>query len=108
MCWTTNTTNDYAVKTQNLLNCDEKEVCRWVIEIVFCVSTIAHNIGKSDFDDDFFGVLTDADAETFEDRYYETLLTIYYTFENESAETKNKKSKKKKVKKPKKDKASET
>ena len=89
---------DYAVKTQSLLNRNDIEVCRWVIEIVFCISTIAHNLGKSDYDDDFFGVITDADAETFEDRYYETLLTIYYTFKNESAEIKNKKSKKKKSK----------
>ena len=92
---------DYVVKSQNLLNCDEIEVCRWVIEIVFCISTIAHNLGRSDFDDDFFGVLTDADSETFEDRYYETLLTIYYTFKNESAKIENKKSKRKESKKDK-------
>lgn len=92
---------DYVERTQNLSECEEIELCRWIMDIIFYVSIIAHNTNPEKKYDGMFENNTDAFAETFEDRYYETLLSIYYAFGNssEKSEEKAKKQKKKHNKK---------
>lgn len=94
---------DYVEKTQSISICDEKEVCRWIMDIVFNVAIIAHNTDPAKRDNALRENFTDAFAETFEDRYYEAMLTIYYTFADgiEVTETKRKDRGKKKTKKAK-------
>lgn len=92
---------DYVEKTQSISTCDEKEVCRWIMDIVFNVAIIAHNTDPEKMDNDLRENFTDAFAETFEDRYYEAMLTIYYTFADriKATETKRKDKGKKKTNK---------
>lgn len=83
----------------HLSTCEEKEVCRWVMDIVYSVSIIAHNTNPDIRDNALKENYTDAIAETFEDRYYEVLLTIYYAFADrlEKISAKHKKCKGKKA-----------
>lgn len=89
---------DYVEKLQNLPGCDEKEMCRWIMDIVYYVSIIAHNTDLERSTNNLSENYTDAAAEKFEDRYYKILLTIYYTFVDRPAEI----DKEKKVKQAKK------
>lgn len=71
---------DYVEATQNLGTCDEAELCRWIMEILFYVCIIAHNTSILNSEDILTENNTDAVAYTFEDRYYEILWIAYYTF----------------------------
>ena len=71
---------DYADQELGLRYCKEKELCKWILEIVFYITVIAHNKNLGKTEDVWRENFTDANAETFEDRYYETLLCLYYTF----------------------------
>ena len=71
---------DYVDQKIHLSTCDEKEMCRWIMELVNSITVIVHNKTLSDRSDFFKENLTDAAAETFEDKYYETLLWLYYTY----------------------------
>ena len=68
------------------------------MDIVYYVSIIAHNTDPERSTNNLSENYTDAAAEKFEDRYYEILLTIYYTFVDRPAEI----DKEKKVKQAKK------
>lgn len=77
---------EYVERLQNLSGCDEKEMCRWIMDIVYYVSMTAHNTDPEKSTNNLSENYTDADAEKYEDRYYEILLTIYYTFVDKLAE----------------------
>lgn len=70
---------DYVWKSQNLANVDEVEVCRWMLGLVFYTIVNINNYNKNDC-----SVLkeniTDAQAATFEDRYFETMFMLYFTY----------------------------
>lgn len=70
---------NYVWKSQNLANVDEVEVCRWMLDIVFYTIVNINNYNKNDC-----SVLkeniTDAQAATFEDRYFETMFMLYFTY----------------------------
>ncbi len=69
---------DCAWETFRLANAKEIEVCRWMLEIVYSIVVNIHNryYGTNKISETF----TDANIDTFEDKYYETLLWMYYTY----------------------------
>lgn len=92
---------DYMWNAFNLGSVEEKEVCRWIIEAVSDVLIICHN--RKNGRGKIHGISTDAAIETFEDKYYDTLLWLYYTYEHDGKgiaeeNTKRKGKKKKKSK----------
>ena len=72
---------DYMWNAFNLGSVEEKEVCRWIIEAVSDVLIICHN--RKNGRGKIHGISTDAAIETFEDKYYDTLLWLYYTYEHD-------------------------
>lgn len=70
---------DCVWESQNLANVGEVEVCRWMLDLVFY--TIV-NINKYNENDCFIlkENITGAQAATFEDRYYETMFMLYFTY----------------------------
>ena len=71
---------DYLWDSQNLASCEESEVCGWLMEIVDAIAIIIHNKTIEKENDLYFEDLTDEQAETFEDKYYETVRALYYTY----------------------------
>lgn len=71
---------DYLFEMQNLGTADEDEVCGWLMEIIDVIAIIIHNKTIDRDNDLYFEDLTDAQSETFEDKYYETVRTLYYTY----------------------------
>ena len=72
---------EYVWKSQNLYEADEKTVCRWMLDLIFYITIIVHNRNSNSFVSNvFIQDCTDARAETFEDRYFETLFSLYYTY----------------------------
>ena len=71
---------DWLWKTQNLGSISEEKMCFWTMESVFNLAVNVYNRLPNQFGELLFGNATDARAETFEDRYYETLLWVYYTY----------------------------
>lgn len=71
---------DYIWHTQGLGNAKEWVVCYWMIDFVFQVALNIHNRFGPGLEGIMFENSTDAQAETFEDKYYETLLWMYYTY----------------------------
>lgn len=64
---------DYVWNSQNLATCEEEKVCMWLMELI---EEIALNIRREKSNDEGNTNLleyTDAQAETFEDKYYEVL-----------------------------------
>ena len=57
---------------------EEKEVCRWMMEAVKDVTVIIHN--RANGRGKIHEILTDAEMETFEDKYFETMLWLFYTY----------------------------
>ena len=93
---------DYMWNAFNLGSTEEKEVCRWMMESVSDILIICHN--RKNGRGKIHEISTDAAIETFEDKYYDTLLWLYYTYEHDGigiAEENNKRKgiKKKKSKK---------
>lgn len=69
---------DYVWGLYDLGRVAEKEVCRWLMEAVHSTLIIIHNREQG-----LKGVncvMGDAFSDTFEDKYYETLLWLYYTY----------------------------
>lgn len=90
---------DYLWSRFNLGTADEKEVCRWMMEAVSDILIVCHN--RKNGRGKIHEILTDAVIETFEDKYYETMLWLYYTYcaqLNDIDLSKRNKSKKKKTK----------
>lgn len=71
---------DYVWESQNLASIEESEVCGWIMEIVKAITIIIHNKTIKYEGDLYFEDLTDGQAETFEDKYYETVRALYYTY----------------------------
>ncbi|HIT50318.1 MAG TPA: hypothetical protein IAD46_04765 [Candidatus Pelethenecus faecipullorum] len=71
---------DYLWKSQNLEMAEESEVCGWMMEIIDAITTIIHNKTIEREGDLFYEDLTDRRIETFEDKYFETVRTLYYTY----------------------------
>ena len=71
---------DYVEQTQHLGTCEEDEVCRWIMDIVYYVTKYIHNTTKPS-NNLWYENRTDAEPETYEDRYYETLFVMYNTFD---------------------------
>lgn len=69
---------DYAWDMFNLGSAEEKEVCRWLMEAIHSTLIIIHN--REQGDKGVNHLMGDARPETFEDKYYETLLWLYYTY----------------------------
>lgn len=91
---------DYVWDGCELCNIDEDVVCLWVMELVGNFIINIHNRDDSiDPDNMLFNNSTDGQAETYEDRYYEILERLYFTYcYNSNQEEKNKKKRNKKVK----------
>lgn len=71
---------DYLWDSQNLASCEESEVCGWMMEIIDAITVIIHNKTIDRDGDLFHEDLTDEQPETFEDKYYETVRALYYTY----------------------------
>lgn len=71
---------DYVWESQNLASIEESKVCGWIMEIVKSITIIIHNKTIEREGDLYFEDLTDEQAETFEDKYYETVRALYYTY----------------------------
>lgn len=71
---------DYLWESQNLGIAEELEVCGWMMEILDTITVIIHNQTIDRRRDLYFEDSTDEQAETFEDKYYETVRTLYYTY----------------------------
>ena len=71
---------DYLWDSQNLASCEESKVCGWIMEIVHAITMIIHNKTNERDNDLYFEDSTDEEAETFEDKYYETVRALYYTY----------------------------
>ena len=71
---------DYLWDSQKLASCEESKVCGWIMEIVDAITIIIHNKTIEKENDLYFEDLTDEQAETFEDKYYETVRSLYYTY----------------------------
>lgn len=73
---------DYVWSYNNLSYADEYIVCFWIMELVYDIVINIHNRFKKD-ENVIFNNLTDADAETYEDKYYQTLFWLYFTYKQD-------------------------
>lgn len=71
---------DYLWDSQNLASIEESKVCGWMMEIIDAITVIIHNKTIDRDGDLFHEDLTDEQPETFEDKYYETVRALYYTY----------------------------
>ncbi len=72
---------DYVWNTKNLGSIKEVAVCYWIMELVENFIVNIHNrLRVSGYDSMIWDNSTDAQAETYEDRYYEILYWMYYTY----------------------------
>lgn len=71
---------DFIWNNQDLGRAEEEVVCYWMIEYVLEVVLNIYNRFCGGLEGIMFENSTDAQAKTFEDRYYETLLWMYYTY----------------------------
>lgn len=71
---------DYLWEAKNLYVAAESDVCGWMIEIIDAITVIIHNKTIKRDEDLFHDDLTDGQPETFEDKYYETVRALYYTY----------------------------
>lgn len=80
---------DYVWDSQDLATCEEEKVCMWLMELT---EEIALNIRRRKSNDEGNAnslEYTDAQAETFEDKYYEVLQALYNTYYEASKEKKS-------------------
>lgn len=71
---------NYLWESQNLASIEEPKVCGWMMEIIDAITVIIHNKTIDRDGDLFHEDLTDEQPETFEDKYYETVRALYYTY----------------------------
>lgn len=87
---------DYAWNSQNLANCEEEKVCMWLMELI---ENIAIIVGNRKSDDEINSnplEYTGAQAETYEDKYYEVVQQLYNTYYVDTTASKGKSRKHKK------------
>lgn len=71
---------DYVWYSQNLANTDEKTVCMWMMELIQNIAIIIYNRrGVEKINADILEY-TDAQVETYEDKYYATLQALYNAY----------------------------
>lgn len=84
---------DYVWRSQNLANCEEETVCMWLMELIESIAITIRNrksdeeINRNPLEN------TDAQAETFEDKYYEVIQQLYNTYYVSVVENKSKRKK---------------
>lgn len=72
---------DYAWEHYQLGSAPEADICYWIMELVKNFVVNIHNrFGMSIYDSMIRDNSTDARAETYEDRYYDILYWMYYTY----------------------------
>ena len=71
---------DYVWYAQDLSNCEDGKMCKWVVTIVEGIVVNLNNIKKPNWNDSLFLDLTDAQIETVEDAYLQALTWLYYTY----------------------------
>lgn len=72
---------DYFWELYGLGEASEVEVCRWIMEAVHSTLIIIHNreFGVKEVNH----IMGDSQPQTFEDKYYETLMWLYFTYNEE-------------------------
>lgn len=73
---------DYVWSYNNLSYADEYVVCFWIMELVYNIVINIHNRFKKE-EKVIFENLTDADAITYEDKYYQALFWLYFTYKQD-------------------------
>lgn len=72
---------DYLATIKDFPNCDEEELCFWIMESVSMLSILVLRTRHSDYLNEVYinGKISRGDAlpETFEDKYYEVLMYLY-------------------------------
>lgn len=71
--------NDYLISVENLRECDEDYLCYWIMIMVENVISFAIRYLQYKEDEH---TETDAQVETFEDKYFSVLYELYYTKKN--------------------------
>lgn len=84
---------DLIWKEQGLSMAEEKIVCYWMMEIVDRVVSFIHNRFINPSGSPVTDNRTDAIVETYEDKYYDTLLWMYFTYCYEEPDKSHKESK---------------
>ena len=71
---------DFVWNSQNLAYTNEETVCMWMMELIQNIAIIIHN--RSGVEKINGGILeyTDAQVETYEDKYYATLQALYNAY----------------------------
>lgn len=77
--------------SQNLGNCKEETVCMWLMEVIEIIAIIIKNRKPDEEINQNPLEYTDAQAETFEDKYYEVLQALYNAYYVSVSENKSKK-----------------
>lgn len=72
---------DYFWGVYGLGEADEIEVCRWIMEAVHSTLIIIHNREFGVKEENH--IMGDSQPQTFEDKYYETLMWLYFTYNTE-------------------------
>lgn len=89
---------DYVWNYQNLAYADEETVCMWMMELIQNIAIIIYNrSGVEKINGDILEY-TDAQVETYEDKYYATLQTLYNAYYIKPMDEKKVSRKKKKQK----------
>ena len=81
---------DYVWNSQNLANCDEEIVCMWIMELIENIAIITKNRKTNSEINKALLEYTDAQAKTFEDKYYETLQALYNAYYEVAKDEKSK------------------
>jgi len=89
---------DYVWNSQNLANTDEETVCMWMMELIQNIATIIYNRSGGEKINGETLEYTDAQVETYEDKYYATLLSLYNAYYIKPVDEKKVSRKKKKQK----------
>lgn len=71
---------DYAWDSQNLVNADEETVCMWMMELIQNIAIIIYNRSGVEKINGEILEYTDAQVETYEDKYYATLQALYNAY----------------------------
>ncbi|MCM1048491.1 MAG: hypothetical protein NC433_08705 [Clostridiales bacterium] len=71
---------DYAWNSQNLANADEEIVCMWIMEMIQNIAIIICNRNGNEKTNREILESADAQVETYEDKYYATLLALYNAY----------------------------
>lgn len=77
---------DYVWKSTNLYDADEETICRWVLDLILFTTVIIYNRKSNKYYSDTLPENAGAQAKTFEDRYLETLYSLYYVYINSNEE----------------------